>query len=214
MTTVKALIGTAIAALLLAGCGASDGTDDEAAAKDRVIAFYKAFGDGDAQKACSILTTAAKESLLGTCEDRITEAYSGLGEADRKSFDAVAVKSATVTGDTAKITLTVETARGTKNERVHRMLKLRGEWYLDELNGAAGSGGSSSGTSMLSGTSLESLITTELGNRGYPNAQITCADVVNVVGTKFTCTVEGVPDFSTVKGSVAPNDQINLDSVS
>jgi hypothetical protein len=65
------------------------------------------------------------------------------------------------------------------------------------------------GGSKLSHQSIEKLIVSELGNRGYPGATVKCGDVDNKVGKKFTCDVS----FTKIDGSVAKNDQINLDKV-
>jgi hypothetical protein len=68
-------------------------------------------------------------------------------------------------------------------------------------------------SSQLTGKSIQKLIQGELGSRGYAGAQIKCPDVDDKVGKKFTCTVTGNSKITTVDGSVAPNDQINIDAV-
>jgi hypothetical protein len=69
------------------------------------------------------------------------------------------------------------------------------------------------GGSKLSHQSIEKLIVQELGNRGYAGATVKCPDVDNKVGKKFTCTVSGVSKFTTIDGSVASGDKINLDGI-
>jgi hypothetical protein len=69
------------------------------------------------------------------------------------------------------------------------------------------------GGSKLSHQSIEKLIVSELGNRGYPGVTVKCDDVDNKVGKKFTCTVDKAKGFTKIDGSVAKNDQINLDKV-
>lgn len=66
----------------------------------------------------------------------------------------------------------------------------------------------------LDGNSIEKLLVTELGNRGYANASVDCPDVDNEVGTRFACEVTGVPAVTKVEGSVAGNDEIKLGRVS
>ena len=66
------------------------------------------------------------------------------------------------------------------------------------------------GGSKLSHQSIEKLINQELGKRGYPGATIKCPDVDNKVGKKFSCTVSGAAKFTTIDGSVASGDKINL----
>lgn len=69
------------------------------------------------------------------------------------------------------------------------------------------------GGSKLSHASIEKLIVVELGTRGYPGVAVKCSDVDNEVGKKFTCDVTGAKGFTKIDGSVAKNDQINLDRV-
>lgn len=69
------------------------------------------------------------------------------------------------------------------------------------------------GGSKLSHQSIEKLIVSELGNRGYPGVTVKCDDIDNKVGKKFTCDVNGAKGFTKIDGSVAPKDQINLDRV-
>ena len=70
------------------------------------------------------------------------------------------------------------------------------------------------GGSKLSGDSIEKLIVEDLGNRGYAGIEVSCPDVDNEVGTKFTCDVTGTGEFTRIDGSVAKDDQVNLDRVS
>ncbi|MCW2989418.1 MAG: hypothetical protein JWM73_12 [Solirubrobacterales bacterium] len=70
------------------------------------------------------------------------------------------------------------------------------------------------GGSKLSGNSIEKLIVTELGNRGYANLKVNCPDVDNKVGKKFTCDVTGAKAFTKVEGTVAKDDTVNLDGTS
>ena len=69
------------------------------------------------------------------------------------------------------------------------------------------------GGSKLSGNSIEKLIVSELGNRGYTGVTVKCGDVDNKVGKKFTCDVKGSDKVTKIDGSVAANDQINLDKL-
>lgn len=70
------------------------------------------------------------------------------------------------------------------------------------------------GGSKLSGSSIEKLIIGDLGNRGYASVKVSCPDVDNNVGKKFTCTVTGGPGFTKIEGSVAKGDKVNIDRVS
>jgi hypothetical protein len=66
------------------------------------------------------------------------------------------------------------------------------------------------GGTQLDGASIEKLLVTELGNRGYAHARVACPDVDNEVGRAFTCEVTGVSAVTKVEGSVARNDEINV----
>ncbi|MFL5844380.1 MAG: hypothetical protein ACJ762_06770 [Solirubrobacteraceae bacterium] len=70
------------------------------------------------------------------------------------------------------------------------------------------------GGSKLDGDSIAKLIVPELADRGYGDATLDCPDVDNKVGTKFTCEISDAPPLTKVEGSVASDDQINLDRVS
>lgn len=69
------------------------------------------------------------------------------------------------------------------------------------------------GGTKLSGDSIEKLIVEDLGNRGYAGLEVSCPDVDNEVGKKFTCDVKGSDEFTKIEGSVANDDQVNLDRV-
>lgn len=62
----------------------------------------------------------------------------------------------------------------------------------------------------LGGASIARLATGWLGDRGYEHAGVDCPDVDNEVGTRFTCTVSGVPQLTKIEGSVARHDEIRL----
>lgn len=70
------------------------------------------------------------------------------------------------------------------------------------------------GGQKLSGDSIEKLIVEDLGTRGYADVSVTCPDVDNEVGKKFTCDVANGPGFTKIEGSVAEGDKVNLDRVS
>ena len=69
------------------------------------------------------------------------------------------------------------------------------------------------GGEKLSGDSIEKLVVENL-ERGYPGMKVDCPDVDNKVGEKFTCDVTGSDEITKVEGSVAEDDQVNLDKVS
>lgn len=70
------------------------------------------------------------------------------------------------------------------------------------------------GGTKLSGDSIEKLLVEDLGNRGYAGLEVACPDVDNEVGKTFTCDVTGSDEFTKIEGSVAQDDQVNVDRVS
>ena len=72
--------------------------------------------------------------------------------------------------------------------------------------GVAGCGGSK-----LSGNSIEKLIVKDLGPRGYAGLSVSCDDVDNTAGQKFTCDASGVKDVTKVDGTVLKGDRISID---
>jgi len=101
----RPLAALAVAAVALAGCGASDSNDAKKTATD----FYSALRGGDGKKACSLLTPEEAQSAGGvgggaggTCEATIGQIGSGL--------PAAGVKSVKVNGDKATVTLSASSA--------------------------------------------------------------------------------------------------------
>ena len=90
---------------------------------------------------------------------------------------------------------------------IKRILPLVGATLL-AAGALAGCGGEK-----LSGDSIEKLATAELGPLGYADAKVECDDVDNEVGKAFTCSVEGVPGKTELKGTVAEGDKVNLDGL-
>lgn len=70
------------------------------------------------------------------------------------------------------------------------------------------------GGTKLSGDSIEKLLVKDLGNRGYAGLEVSCPDVDNEVGKAFTCNVTGSDEITEIEGSVAKDDQVNVDRVS
>ena len=67
----------------------------------------------------------------------------------------------------------------------------------------------------LSGDSIEKRIVQRYdGNRGYAGIEVSCPDVDNEVGQKFTCEVTGTDKFTRIDGSVAAGDGVRLDQFS
>ena len=71
--------------------------------------------------------------------------------------------------------------------------------------GAAGCG------AKLRGDSLEPLIVRELSQRGHHGAKVSCDDVDNEVGHRYSCALSGVEGRSRVEGTVLRGDRISID---
>jgi hypothetical protein len=67
------------------------------------------------------------------------------------------------------------------------------------------------GANKLSGSSIEKLIVKDLGPRGYAGLSVSCDDVDDEVGRKFTCDVSGVKGRTKVDGTVLKGDRISID---
>ena len=72
--------------------------------------------------------------------------------------------------------------------------------------GAAGCGGAK-----LRGSSMEPLIVRQLAARGHHGAKVSCGDVDDRVGVKYSCALAGVEGRSRVEGTVLSHDRISID---
>lgn len=132
-------ISLAAASVLAGGCGEDEqraGPEDATAA---VTEYAHAFGEGDGDKACSLLTPAAKEaftkrvsSLVGTrdCPEAVEKLQAVAGPNVTGPFQEAKASEPKVTGDTA----TVKLVAGAGAEEVK--LELHdGEWLLTRAPG-------------------------------------------------------------------------------
>src|SRR3954449_8176946 len=112
---VSGLLGAAV--LLVAGCGGGGG--DERADPEAVIAttndYAHAFGSGDGDRACELLTPGARDSLVqrvsslvGTqdCGEAVKKLQTLAGPNVTGQFATAKASAPTVTGDMATATLT------------------------------------------------------------------------------------------------------------
>ena len=129
---------------LAAGCGGDGGEeDDQGSDSKRVIAavidYAHAFGRGDGEKACSLLTPAGRDrlekrvsSLVGglDCPQAVERVAEVAGPNVTGPFREAEAAGANVTGDSATATLT---AAGHTTEVT--LEKVDGEWLLARAPG-------------------------------------------------------------------------------
>ena len=102
------------------------------AAKD----YAHAVGAGDMEKACGLMTPAAKRQLLaagaalsghpGTCPKMFRMLVGFLTKGDMQDFRDFDVASITLTGDQAQVK-----PAGTQRDQTMRLRRVGGEWLVD-----------------------------------------------------------------------------------
>jgi hypothetical protein len=121
------------AALLLAGCGGGGGQTDKQKIEATVIAYYKAFGDGDSATACNQLaeeTTKELEKAAGgkKCPDVLDQALKKPDYAKvAAKLDGVKVVSVKITGKSATATTQVPGLTAAGGTGVSTTVPLRQE---------------------------------------------------------------------------------------
>jgi hypothetical protein len=129
------------AAVVLSGCGGGGGsTNDAQAAGTAVTDFAKAFGAGDGQKSCVLLTPAAQAAFVKRvqvlapvrdCATAITRIHAAAGAQVAAAFSAAkVVGKPQVKGDSATVTLS---AAG--HSTTVALKKQGGAWKLAAVPG-------------------------------------------------------------------------------
>ena len=127
------------AAVLVAGCGDEDKRPEPEQVTAAVTDYARAFGDGDGDKACSLLTPAAKEAftkrvstLVGTrdCPEAVEKLQAVAGPNVTGPFQEAKASDPKVSGETA----TVKLMAGAGVEEV-KLEKVDGEWLLTQAPG-------------------------------------------------------------------------------
>jgi len=67
------------------------------------------------------------------------------------------------------------------------------------------------GGNKLSADSVEKLIVKDLGPRGYAGLTVSCDDIDDKVGKKFTCDVSNAKGATKVDGTVLTGDRMSID---
>jgi hypothetical protein len=124
---------------LAAGCGGGDDTPDSEQVTKAVADYAHAFGNGDGDKACALLTPGARDaftsrvsSLVGTrdCAEAMDKLQAVAGPNVTGPFQDATASEPKVEGDTATVTLKA----GGASEQV-KLEKRDGEWLLTRAPG-------------------------------------------------------------------------------
>jgi hypothetical protein len=136
----RAASAAAVCAVLLAGCGDEEQERPDPEQVTAAAADYAhAFGEGDGERACSLLTPAAQKeltervsTLVGTrdCPEAIQKLQAVAGPNVTGPFQEAKASEPKVTGDTATVTLTA----GSGSEEV-KLERVDGEWLLTRAPG-------------------------------------------------------------------------------
>jgi hypothetical protein len=111
----SALLAAGLLALVAAGCGGGDKPPDaQTAVSDTVTTYAHAFGSGDGEKACALLTSEARDAfvkrmaaIVGTtdCVDAMDKLTSAAGPEVTGPFQDATVNGVKVDGDSATASL-------------------------------------------------------------------------------------------------------------
>jgi len=124
----------------VAGCGDDDeGRPEPEQVTAAVTAYAHAFGKGDGEKACSLLTSGARDaltkrvsSLVGTrdCPEAVEKLQAVAGPNVTGPFQEAKASEPKITGETA----TVKLMAGAGTEEV-KLERVDGEWLLTQAPG-------------------------------------------------------------------------------
>jgi hypothetical protein len=137
----RAASAAAILVLAIAGCGGDDGESapDDEQVNSAVTDYARAFGGGDGERACELLTPEAREafvkrvsSVVGTtdCGEAMTKLQSFAGPNVTRPFEDATVENVRVDGDRA----TADLVADGHTEQV-TLESVDGEWLLTKAPG-------------------------------------------------------------------------------
>jgi hypothetical protein len=113
-------------ALALAACGGSDSDDVKASLED----YNQAVANKDADKACELLSDAAKKTIGGrSCVTTLEAGFRLLQPKQLAAFKGTEIKNIKVNGDKATATITFPKDSGV-SEQTQTLVKENGEWHL------------------------------------------------------------------------------------
>jgi hypothetical protein len=129
----------AVVALAVTGCGGDDGSPGGGEVDEVVADYAQAFGGGDGDRACELLTEEAREafvkrvsSVVGTtdCAEAMTKLQSFAGPSITGPFEDATVENVQVDGDRA----TADLVADGHSEEV-TLENVDGEWLLTRAPG-------------------------------------------------------------------------------
>ena len=113
-------------ALALSACGGSDSDDVKASLED----YNQAVANKDADKACDLLSDAAKKTIGGrSCVTTLEAGFRLLQPKQLAAFKGTEIKNIKVNGDKATATITFPKDSGVP-EQTQTLVKENGEWHL------------------------------------------------------------------------------------
>jgi Domain of unknown function (DUF4878) len=113
-------------ALALVACGGSDSDDVKASLED----YNQAVANKDADKACDLLSDAAKKTIGGrSCVTTLEAGFRLLQPKQLAAFKGTEIKNIKVNGDKATATITFPKDSGV-SEQTQTLVKENGEWHL------------------------------------------------------------------------------------
>jgi hypothetical protein len=113
-------------ALALWACGGSDSDDVKSSLED----YNQAVANKDADKACDLLSDAAKKTIGGgSCVATLEAGFRLLQPKQLTAFKGTEIKNIKVNGDKATATITFPKDSGVP-EQTQTLVKENGEWHL------------------------------------------------------------------------------------
>jgi hypothetical protein len=113
-------------ALALSACGGSDSDDVKSSLED----YNQAVANKDADKACDLLSDAAKKTIGGqSCVATLEAGFRLLQPKQLAAFKGTEIKNIKVNGDKATATITFPKDSGVP-EQTQTLVKENGEWHL------------------------------------------------------------------------------------
>jgi hypothetical protein len=124
----RLLTAAVVAAVVIAGCG---GGKPEDGVRDTVTDYFKAMGDGDGERVCSLITPASREQIGGrACPDIIAASAKKLGKDDLNALRDVDVDFTTVAIKADRATV----GEGPDDDDPIKLQRIDGKWLVDQTD--------------------------------------------------------------------------------
>jgi hypothetical protein len=131
MRRLIALAVMIIAAITVAGCGGSSGSNDKDQISRVVVAWSQAFANGKGDVACRLMTNNAARHLVtryGGCSATVRAAASSAGGPTDAQFRNIKVNSIRISGHQALVAIV-------GGVHPYLVVKRGGSWYVDHVVG-------------------------------------------------------------------------------